>query len=149
MTLDELLALLPDNTIGEISAADLRTIVTDLFTAAHAVGDRVAYGWSASDSSPPNGKLFLSGGWTMTPGTAAISETTGDGVPMAFTAIDRGDDVRMLFTGPANQTLRLDLNGPSVDQGTYREVPYVVTAVAGVEPSNTDTLAVDLWTVLA
>ena len=31
MTLDEMLALLPDNTTGEIDAADLRAIVTDLF----------------------------------------------------------------------------------------------------------------------
>jgi hypothetical protein len=31
MTLDDLLALLPDNTSGEISAADLRTIVTELW----------------------------------------------------------------------------------------------------------------------
>lgn len=37
MTLDELLALLPDNTIGDIGADDLRTIVTDLYTAAHGV----------------------------------------------------------------------------------------------------------------
>jgi Ca2+-binding EF-hand superfamily protein len=31
MTLEELLALLPDNTTGEISAADMRTIVTELW----------------------------------------------------------------------------------------------------------------------
>ena len=31
MTLEELLALLPDNTTGEIDAADLRTVVTELF----------------------------------------------------------------------------------------------------------------------
>jgi hypothetical protein len=36
MTLDELLALLPDNNTGAIDAADLRTIVTDLFTKAGA-----------------------------------------------------------------------------------------------------------------
>src|SRR5262245_11244469 len=37
MTLDELLALLPDNTTGEIDAADLRTVVTELFNATAAV----------------------------------------------------------------------------------------------------------------
>lgn len=31
MTLDELLALLPDNTNGDITAADLRTIVSELY----------------------------------------------------------------------------------------------------------------------
>lgn len=31
MTLDQLLALLPDNDQGEVSAADMRTIVTELF----------------------------------------------------------------------------------------------------------------------
>jgi hypothetical protein len=35
MTLTDLLALLPDNTTGEISAADMRTIVTELFNASH------------------------------------------------------------------------------------------------------------------
>lgn len=33
MTLEELLALLPDNDTGDIDAADLRTIVTELATA--------------------------------------------------------------------------------------------------------------------
>lgn len=32
MTLEELLALLPDNGTGEISAADMRTIVTELYS---------------------------------------------------------------------------------------------------------------------
>jgi hypothetical protein len=35
VTLDDLLALLPDNTTGQISPADMRTIVTELFNAAH------------------------------------------------------------------------------------------------------------------
>jgi hypothetical protein len=43
--LDELLALLPDNTTGQISAADMRTIVTDLYQAAHPLYlDRVNQG---------------------------------------------------------------------------------------------------------
>ena len=35
MTLDDLLALLPDNTTGAISAADMRTIVTELYNDAN------------------------------------------------------------------------------------------------------------------
>ena len=34
-SLDDLLALLPDNTAGEISPADMRTIVTELYNGAH------------------------------------------------------------------------------------------------------------------
>lgn len=44
MTLDEMLALLPDNTTGQISAADLREVVTGLFeyiTAVHEIINEV------------------------------------------------------------------------------------------------------------
>lgn len=41
MTLDEMLALLPDNTTGAISAADIRTIVTELFNYTAEVEARV------------------------------------------------------------------------------------------------------------
>ena len=42
MTLEELLALLPDNATGDIGADDMRTIVTDLYNAAHAPPDASA-----------------------------------------------------------------------------------------------------------
>jgi hypothetical protein len=144
MTLDELLALLPDNTSGEITAADLRTIVTELYNAAHTLAQRVAYGWSATDSSPPTGKIYLAGGWTSAGGTAAISEIGNDGTPFAFNAVDAGNLVRLILTGPANQTMRIDLTGPSVDQGNYREVSYVVIQVVGSAPANNDLMAVDV-----
>ena len=35
--LDDMLALLPDNTSGDISAADMRSIVTDLYSNAQPV----------------------------------------------------------------------------------------------------------------
>lgn len=37
MTLEELLALFPDNTTGDISAADVRTAITELFNTTAAV----------------------------------------------------------------------------------------------------------------
>jgi hypothetical protein len=148
VTLDEMLALLPDNTVGAISAADLRLIVTDLFARATAVADRVTYGWSASDSSPPTGKLFLSGGWTTAGGTASMSETTDDGVLFGFGVLDRGDTVRMVMTGPLGQSMHLTLSGPSVDQGNYRDCPYTVQTVVGVPPGDADLLSVDVVVVL-
>jgi hypothetical protein len=42
VTLEELLALLPDNTTGDIDAADMRTVVTELYNANLALMDRVA-----------------------------------------------------------------------------------------------------------
>jgi hypothetical protein len=42
MTLQELLALLPDNTTGDIGADDLRTIVTELFNTGAATADQVS-----------------------------------------------------------------------------------------------------------
>ena len=42
MTLEELLALLPDNTTGQITAADLRAVVTELYNRIVALEDVVA-----------------------------------------------------------------------------------------------------------
>lgn len=65
MTLDELLALIPDQPEGNISAADLRTIVTELHSETAAIENRVALlesrfnvaifrgAWQFVDTAPP------------------------------------------------------------------------------------------------
>jgi hypothetical protein len=72
VTLDELLALLPDNTTGAISPADMRTIVTDLYNAAHPPYQNVVNQGPAA--------LVANAAWTAVPGTSAfnytVSETT-------------------------------------------------------------------------
>lgn len=67
-SLDDLLALLPDNTTGEISAADLRAVVTGLW-------GRVIVGGIESD-----GTLVAPNGWTaemLEPGLYKVTHNLG------------------------------------------------------------------------
>jgi hypothetical protein len=62
MTLSELLALLPDNTTGQIGADDMRTITTELFNAIQAVQDTNALTatWQFNTTpymAPPDGQF--------------------------------------------------------------------------------------------
>lgn len=148
MSLDEMLALLPDNTSGEIGADDLRTIVTELFTAAHTFGDRVTYGWVPGDPSPAVGKVYLNNGWSTTSTLMALAEQSADGIVFTFAAVDRGDVMHMAMTTPAGGVLRLSTNGPSVDNGTYRNVPVIVTSATGAAPLVNDSLSVEVATVM-
>jgi hypothetical protein len=77
MTLDQLLALLPDNTTGQISAADMRTIVTELY----------------NDANPPYLNVVNQGPatlaatgatWTAVPGTGPYGLTLAEDQDMMF-----------------------------------------------------------------
>jgi|SRR5262245_11597715 len=89
MTLDDLLALLPDNTVGDISAADMRTIVTELWNqtaAAVAEGQSVEQSigiWAASTNAridaleqAGGGDRTFSGVWRL---DNAVNGNPGDG----------------------------------------------------------------------
>jgi len=140
MTLDELLALLPDNTSGEISPADLRAVVTDLYDAAHVGKSQYAYDWS-TDLTPGNGKLSTDQGWTDTATVLHLAELSGDDMAFGFVLIDRGQAEGVLLSAPG-RSLNAAVTGPSVDQGTYRDVPIQVREVAGAEPGNGDLVTV-------
>jgi hypothetical protein len=73
MTLDDLLALLPDNTSGEISPADLRTVVTELYNDANPAYVNVVNQGPAT--------LAANAAWTAVPGTG----------PYAYTLAETGD----------------------------------------------------------
>ena len=73
MTLDDLLALLPDNTTGQISAADMRTIVTELYNDANPAYVNVVNQGPAT--------LAANAAWTAVPGTG----------PYAYTLAETGD----------------------------------------------------------
>ena len=76
MTLDELLALLPDNDTGEISAADMRTIVTDLFNSAHPPYQNVVNQGPAT--------LAANAAFTPVPGTGPFNFTLPDATEVQF-----------------------------------------------------------------
>jgi len=71
--LDDLLALLPDNVTGDISPADLRTVVTELYNDANPPYANVVNQGPAT--------LAVAAAWTAVPGTA----------PYAFTLVDPAD----------------------------------------------------------
>jgi hypothetical protein len=133
MTLAELLALLPDNTTGDIDAADLRTIVTELYNASNQVAQVFGYLW-VTGSAPASGKVSTDVPWGQTPTLLQISETTDDGQNLVFTLFDTLTDARVILAGANGGVLYADVTGPSVDQGSYREIPITVTSNTGIEP---------------
>jgi hypothetical protein len=136
VTLDELLALLPDNDTGDISAADLRTIVTDLYEAAHTWGTQYAYNWS-TDQTPGNGKISKSNGWTAADGILHVADLSAGGLTFGTALLDGGRVSALILTAPgiAMQMKPLDV---SVDQGVYRDIPVSVDKASMVAPSNND-----------
>src|SRR5262245_33668806 len=147
MTLDELLALLPDNTTGEISPADMRTIVTDLYHAAHSASDAYAYRWSTS-APPGSGHVTMDQPWQLFASKALISELTDDGITPGFGAIDSAVAARVWITGAGGLEFVADVTGPSIDMGTYREVPIAPTSMTGVQPANNAAVTLSLVVVL-
>jgi len=147
MTLDEMLALLPDNSTGEISPADLRSIVTDLYHAAHSASDAYAYRWSAT-GPPGSGHVTMDQPWQIFASKALISETTDDGMTPSFGAIDSANAARVWFTAATGEQLVADVTGPSVDMGAYRQVPIAVQSITGNQPANNAAVTVSLVVVM-
>jgi hypothetical protein len=102
MTLDEMLALLADNTTGDITPADLRSIVTDLYNSSHPPYENVV------NQGPAN--LVANAAWTPVPGTAPFSFTLPDATVIEFVVSLKVDTL-----GANNQVqLALDLSGATI-----------------------------------
>src|SRR5262245_34717783 len=136
MTLDEMLALLPDNTAGEISAADLRSIVSDLYDMANTVGDSFAYLWSTSGGAPGSGHCTMDQPWQAFATKMLVSETANDGIVTGWTVVDTAVSAKFWVTTAAGSKLTGEITGPSLDMGTYREVPIHVASITGAQPGN-------------
>lgn len=145
MTLDEMLALLPDNTTGAIDASDLRDIVTDLFTAANTYAQTFGYLWAVSGTSPSPGRATVQPTWGMASTTLHLNETTDDGQTLVFTLLDN-TDARIILSGANGGHLRAIVTGPSIDNGSSRDIPIQVTSEDGIAPINGEKVSV---TVLA
>jgi hypothetical protein len=145
LTLDEMLALLPDNDTGEISAADLRTIVTELWHQASIYGNSYLFKW---DTNPPPvaGQITMDQPWQMFATKILVSTTTTDGLALTFDLLDNSTETKFLLATKAGGKLQAMATGSSVDFGSYREVPVTVTSQSGTPPSNNDLVTV---TVLA
>lgn len=77
MTLDEMLALLPDNTTGEIGADDLRTIVTEIWNGFVAANGRVSALEQETGHATVNDAWQLDAGAGAVPANGEISCDTG------------------------------------------------------------------------
>lgn len=140
MTLDDLLALLPDNSSGQISAADLRTVVTELWAQARQAAETLAYQWAAGSTAPTSGRISTDT-WSSSATLVYINETAGDGQVLGFAALDTLPS-ELVLAGAAGGRMRARVAGPSVDQGTYRTVPIQVLELAGAAPANNEQLTV-------
>jgi hypothetical protein len=137
MDLSEMLALLPDNTTGDIGADDLRSIVTELWNQARTYGNLYAYKWDNTPASPPaSGQITMDQPWALTATQILISESTDDGLTLTFALVDDALSGRIWLSTSGGARLEADVLGPTVDQGTYREIPIQVTSVTGSAPGN-------------
>jgi hypothetical protein len=143
MSLDELLALLPDNSTGAIDAADLRAIVTELFNAANTYAQTFSYAWSTTGGSPSTGKVVTGNlAWDATVTEIDISETTADGYTLVFGLFDASAGGQIWLTGANGGVMRTTITGPSQDFGSYRSIPVGVDSWAGPAPTNNEKVTV-------
>jgi hypothetical protein len=149
MTLDEMLALLPDNSTGQISAADLRSIVTDMYHLAASLGQAFSYVWETSDTSPGSGKVTMDQPWQSSASQLYISETTQDGAVLTFAGVDNAFEAQIWVNNATGSSVRAKVTGPSVDLGSYRQIPISVMSVTGASPANNEKVSVSIVTVTA
>ena len=137
MTLDELLALLPDNTTGAIDAADLRIIVTELFAMADSYGQVFSYRFNASASNPATwGQIAVDPPWSDNTALFRISKTADDGQAVSFALIAAAPHARFVLTSADGSVLRADLAGTAIDNGDNVDIPVAVTGRTGNSPLN-------------
>lgn len=146
MTLQELLALLPDNTTGDIGADDLRTIVTELFNAANTYAQTFSYQWLTSGVNPASGKVTTDVPWDMSATLLRINETTQDGHTLLFTLLEDSAGAQIWLSTAGGGMLKSTISGTIADQGSYRDIPVTVDSITGVPPANNEKTTV---TVLA
>ena len=147
MTLAELLALLPDNTTGEITPADLRAVVSGLHQLATLQGTSFAFKWT-DDQSPPTGRVAMDAPWQLSATKTFVNETTDDGVILTFGLVDAAVAGKVSYRTADNSKLTANILGPSVDLGEYREIPIHVESTAGPAPSNGELVTVTFITVM-
>jgi hypothetical protein len=139
MTLEEILALFPDNTSGQISAEDLHTALTGVWQ--HEVIVHSQPYSSTNSGGPATGKLFLVGGWANCTAVQMHNNASDGGATPwslygvgALMRIDRNDtlgDLKLTITGP-----------PDLSGGTFGEVPVSVRTITGPAPGNNAPLTV-------
>lgn len=145
MTLEELLALLPDNTTGAIDAEDLRVIVAELYKKDAELEARVI----AVEAS--GGEISADGVWQFNPipgSTPQSMQLSVDQLPITsatwarFWPIDlENQDMRNFLTtakkiytqqeNDARNWAYYNVTGTPTDNGTYIQVPISLISFSG------------------
>lgn len=140
-TLDELLALLPDNDTGEIDAVDLRTIVTELWNQGADIAARVSA--LEASSGGGDGTITANGRWQYNSQSGAVPggmQVTADSGELAlatwlrFAKFDQNNnDMTLALMGAttvfaqqqadSGSWARYTVNGSPTDGGSYVQVP--------------------------
>jgi hypothetical protein len=156
MTLDEMLALLPDNSAGEISASDLREIVSGLWEVLVDASVRsAAYKYTKTLGLTP-GQVGLQPAWVDTANVLQVSDSVTSGAVPPLDLWTEGDPtgmrgrlrgvtdpgvaVEFLITGPAT----LITNGRTLPIH-IESIPSTVSNVPfqGSEPGSGDAMVID------
>lgn len=148
MTLDEMLALLPDNDAGDISAADMRAVVTGLHELAGSFAQVFAYQWVFPPALPTSGEADVGPTWDLSADTLHLSETAMDGHQLTFGVIDLATNVSVWVVNEAGSRMVATVTGPSVDLGESRTIPIAVDSVTGAVPEEGTPVTVALWVTL-
>lgn len=130
--LDDLLALLPDNDTGQISANDLRTIVTSLW--AHTwVGEQYPYLFSTS-ATPPKGAVNTPV-WTTAITTLNVSDQATDNTNLGYGRLDvPGTLIRVHST--ATQVLIAEIVAPATINSGWRTLHVRGASAIGAAPAD-------------
>jgi len=144
LTLDEMLALLPDNDEGEIGAGDMRQIVTDLYTMATSFGQVFSYRWSVLAGTPSTGEVTTDA-WSMAASELKINETTSGSQSLSFGVFDDAESASVWLVNATGSRMRARVDGPSVDHGSWRSVPITALEVRGAAPANNSKVNVAVW----
>lgn len=149
-TLDDLLALLPDNSSGAIDADDLRTIVSELWGGTASLEARLI----ALEAS--TGEISYDGIWQFNPQVGAVPQAMQ--VSLNTDLIIDATWARYWKTDLTNQDMSnfietatkiyvqaetdsanwayYDVTGPAVDNGSWIEVPIAVKTFQGSSASS-------------
>jgi len=141
-----MLALLADNSTGQIEAADLRAIVSELYFLGTQHAQVFSYVWTTTPG-PGAGKVTIDL-WSMSGSKVQISETTDDGQVLTFALLDGSANKEVRLLTGSGKALRAHISGPSVDQGGFRDLPIQVLELTGAAPSNNERMSVALVLVI-
>lgn len=110
------------------------------------IGQMFTYEWSTA-ATPAVGKITSNPQWNASATVLLISETTADGASIFFTLVDAAN-TSVKLTAANGGKITATTTGPSVDKGTYREVPIAIQSAIGPTPISNERVTVTVLLVV-